>query len=65
MAVHSKVTEKIFKNCVQQSSLATMKRVLVLLRQLRNFVVEMVHFDESVADVAFRSMLQVFENVIG
>lgn len=65
MTIESKVAEKILKHRIQQRSLSTMERVFVLIGKLRTIVIDSIHFDEVVADVALRPVLQVFVNVVG
>lgn len=64
VAVETEVAEKILEHSVQQRTLPAVESVLVLLGQLRAIVVDSVHFDEIVSDVALRSVLEVLVNVV-
>lgn len=64
VAVETEVAEKILEHSVQQRTLPAVESVLVLLGQLRSVVVDSVHFDEIVSDVALRSMLEILVNVV-
>lgn len=65
MAIKPKITEKILKHSIQQRSLATVKCVLVFIGKLWAIVIDSIHFDEVVVEIALRSVLQVFVNVVG
>jgi hypothetical protein len=64
VTVEPELREEIFENGVQKRSFSAVESVLVTVRKLWRFVVDVIDFDEFIVNATFASVFQVFEDVV-